>query len=99
TIGWDRGELLPALRKAYGDMGITMGLAHEYGHALQQQADLNRKGTPTLVKEQQADCFAGGYMRWVAEDKSPRFSLSTSEGLNNVLAAVLAVRGPRRRDG
>ena len=24
TIGWDRGELLPALRKAYGDMGITL---------------------------------------------------------------------------
>ena len=34
TIGWDRGELLPALRKAYGDMGVTMVLAHEYGHAI-----------------------------------------------------------------
>jgi Predicted metalloprotease len=94
TIGWDRGELLPALRKAYGDMGVTMVLAHEYGHAVQHQAGLNNKNTPTLVSEQQADCFAGGYMRWVAEDKSPRFTLSTGDGLNNVLAAVIAFRDP-----
>ena len=33
-------------------------------------------------------------MRWVAEDKSPRFTLSTGEGLNNVLAAVIAFRDP-----
>ena len=59
TIGWDRGELLPALRKANGDMGVTMVLAHEYGHAVQHQAGLNNKNTPTLVAEQQADCFAG----------------------------------------
>src|SRR5258708_3129063 len=94
TIGWDRGELLPALRKAYGDMGMTMVLAHEYGHAVQHQAGLKSEDTPTLVAEQQADCFAGSYMRWVAEGKSPRFTLSTGEGLNNVLAAVIAFRDP-----
>jgi len=99
TIGWDRGELLPALRKAYGDMGITMVLAHEYGHAVQHQAGLKGDGTPTLVAEQQADCFAGSYMRWVAEDNSPRFSLSTGEGLNNVLAAVIAFRDPLLSEG
>jgi predicted metalloprotease len=99
TIGWDRGELLPALRKAYGDMGVTMVLAHEYGHAVQHQAGLNNKNTPTLVSEQQADCFAGGYMRWVAEDKSPRFTLSTGDGLNNVLAAVIAFRDPLLAEG
>ncbi len=94
TIGWDRGELLPALRKAYGDMGMAMVLAHEYGHAVQHQANLNGKGTPTLVKEQQADCFGGAYMRWVAEGNSPRFTLSTGDGLNKVLAAVIGFRDP-----
>src|SRR5689334_17823385 len=94
TIGWDRGELLPSLRKANGDMGVAMVLAHEYGHAIQHQAGLTNKKTPTLVAEQQADCFAGTYMRWVAEDKSPRFTLSTGDGLNNVLAAVIAFRDP-----
>ena len=99
TIGWDRGELLPALRKAYGDMGVTMVLAHEYGHAVQQQAGLKSEATPMLVAEQQADCFAGSYMRWVAEGKSPRFTLSTGEGLNNVLAAVIAFRDPLLSEG
>ncbi len=99
TIGWDRGELLPSLRKAYGDMGVTLVLAHEYGHAVQRQAGLKGEDTPALVAEQQADCFAGSYMRWVAEDNSPRFSLSTGEGLNNVLAAVIAFRDPLMRQG
>ena len=99
TIGWDRGELLPALRKSYGDMGVTLVLAHEYGHAVQHQSGLDNKKTPTLVSEQQADCFAGGYMRWVAEDKSPRFTLSTGEGLNKVLAAVIAFRDPLLAEG
>jgi predicted metalloprotease len=94
TIGWDRGVLLPSLRRANGDMGVAMVLAHEYGHAIQQQARLVRKGTPTLVAEQQADCLAGTYMRWVAEGNSPRFTLDTGDGLNNLLAAVIAFRDP-----
>ena len=59
TIGWDRGELLPALQEAHGDMGVTMVLAHEYGHAVQYQAGMVDEDTPTLVSEQQADCLAG----------------------------------------
>lgn len=94
TIGWDRGELLPSLQEAHGDMGVTMVLAHEYGHSISEQAGLVDANTPTLVSEQQADCLAGSYMRWVAEDESPRFTLSTGEGLNNVLAAVIAFRDP-----
>jgi predicted metalloprotease len=94
TIGWDRTVLMPSLRNAYGDMAITMVLAHEYGHALQKQAALNPRGVPTLVAEQQADCLAGVYLRWVAEGKSPRFTLSTGEGLNNLLAAMISFRDP-----
>jgi predicted metalloprotease len=99
TIGWDRGELLPALRDANGDMGVTLVLAHEYGHAVGRSAGLTKKSTPTLVSEQQSDCFAGAYMRWVAEGSSPRFTLSTGEGLNNVLAAVIAFRDPLLSEG
>lgn len=99
TIGWDRGVLLPALRKSNGDMGVTMVLAHEYGHAVQRQAGLTKKGTPTLVAEQQADCLAGAYMRWVAEGNSSRFTLSTGDGLNTVLASVIAFRDPVLNEG
>ncbi|CAN5617899.1 zinc metallopeptidase LpqM [soil metagenome] len=94
SIGWDRGELFPSLRRANGDMAITMVLAHEYGHSVQKQARLNKRGTSTLVAEQQADCLAGVYMRWVAEGNSPRFTLSTGEGLNNLLAGMISFRDP-----
>ncbi len=94
TIGWDRGGLLPALRDNFGDIAVTNVLAHEYGHAILHQARLNKKNTPTLVPEQQADCFAGAYMRWVAEGNSPRFTLSTADGLNSLLAAVITFRDP-----
>lgn len=99
TIGWDRSELLPDLQRAYGDMGVALVLAHEYGHAVAHQAGLSGKNVPTLVGEQQADCLSGAYMRWVAEGHSPRFTLSTGEGLNNVLAAVISFRDPLLNEG
>jgi len=94
TLGWDRGDLLPQLRDANGDMAVTMVLAHEYGHSVAHQAGLLTQQTPTLVGEQQADCLAGVYMRSVAEGKSSRFTLSTGDGLNNLLAAMIAFRDP-----
>jgi predicted metalloprotease len=99
TIGWDRGVLLPSLRDANGDMSVSMVLAHEYGHAIARQSGIANKKTRTLVAEQQADCLAGVYMRWVAEGHSPRFTLSTSDGLNNLLAAMIAFRDPLLNEG
>jgi predicted metalloprotease len=93
-IGWDRGQLLPTLRKEFGDISIPLVLGHEYGHAIQRRAQLAGPATPSLVAEQQADCFAGVYMRWVAEGRSPRFTVSTGEGLNNVLATMISLRDP-----
>ncbi len=97
SIGWDRGVLLPSLEQSYGEMAIAMVLAHEYGHFVQHQAELNPRDTPTLVAEQQADCFAGAYMRWVAAGDSRRFTLSTGDGLNALLASVISFRDPLLR--
>ncbi|NNH72392.1 metallopeptidase [Nocardia uniformis] len=91
-IGWDRGILLPELERKFGSMAIVMVLAHEYGHALQGQAGLADHLTPTLVLEQQADCLAGVFLRHVAEGDSPHFTLNTTDGLNSVLGATIAVR-------
>jgi predicted metalloprotease len=99
SIGWDRGVLMPAVRKAYGDMAVVMVLAHEYGHALSHMARLNQDRAATLVWEQQADCLAGVYLRWVAEDNSPRFILSTGSGLNALLAATVSIRDPLLTEG
>lgn len=97
TIGWDRGVYIPKRRASFGDMGVVATLAHEYGHAVSHLAGLLDVGTQldALVAEQQADCFAGAYMWWVEEKKSPRFSLSTgADGLSMVLASRISVRDP-----
>lgn len=93
TIGWDRSVLLPLLVDKYKEMSVVMVLAHEYGHAIQSQADLLRGfTTDALVKEQQADCLAGVFLRHVAEGNSTHFTLNTTDGLNGVLGATVAVR-------
>ncbi len=92
SVGWDRGVLLPAVADEFGKMSVVMVLAHEYGHAIQEMAKLVGRRTPTIVKEQQADCFAGAFIRNVAEGKSKHFTINTSDGLNAVLAATVAFR-------
>jgi len=69
-IAWDRSEstgLLPLAQKYFGPMAVVGALAHEYGHAIQFRVGISR-GTQTLVKEQQADCY------WrVPDTESTRF--------------------------
>ena len=93
-IAWDRGQLVPTGIKYFGDASIAALLAHEYGHAVQTMGDLVDRSTPVIVREQQADCFAGSYIRWVTEGSSPRFELNTGDGLNRVLAAAITISDP-----
>ncbi|CAM3239294.1 peptidase [Mycobacterium intermedium] len=93
-IAWDRGVFMPVAQQYFGDMSVNGVLAHEYGHAIQNMAKLVSRRDPTIVYEQQADCFAGVYLWWVADGKSPRFTLSTADGLDHVLAGVITTRDP-----
>ena len=93
-IAWDRGVFMPVAQRYFGDMSVNGVLAHEFGHALQQMAKLVTRQDPTIVREQQADCFAGVYLYWVADGKSPRFTLSTADGLDHVLAGIITTRDP-----
>jgi predicted metalloprotease len=93
-IAWDRGDFMAAAQKYFGDMSVNGVLAHEFGHALQNMAKLVTRGTKTIVKEQQADCFAGVYLFNVANGKSKRFTLSTADGLDHVLAGIITTRDP-----
>ncbi|WP_052372116.1 metallopeptidase [Nocardia otitidiscaviarum] len=92
SIGWDRAVLLPTMQDTFGQMSVVMVMAHEYGHAIQTMAKLLGRKDPVIVKEQQADCFAGAFIRHVAEGKSKHFTINTSDGLNSVLAATVAIR-------
>lgn len=94
TIAWDRGVLVPVAMQYFGEMGVVGVLAHEYGHALQFASELADIDTDVLVKEQQADCFAGVYLRSVAAGESTRFTLSTADGLNRVLGGLIFLRDP-----
>ncbi|WP_242613380.1 neutral zinc metallopeptidase [Herbihabitans rhizosphaerae] len=101
TIAWDRGELLPELRDQYGKMAVVSVLAHEMGHAIQYQLGKKNnieRSTPSILKEQQADCYTGAYMRWVLDGQSKRFQLSTGDGLNQVLATMFSIRDPLGED-
>jgi predicted metalloprotease len=93
-MAWDRAVMVPTGRQFFGDVSIAALMAHEYGHAVQHMAGIVDDSTSVIVSEQQADCFAGTYIRWVAEGQSPRFSLSTGDGLNHVLAAAITLRDP-----
>ncbi len=93
-IAWDRSVFLSTVQKYFGDMAVTGVLSHEYGHAIQRMAQLVERSKTVLVAEQQADCFGGDYLRWVAEGKSPRFTLDTGDGLNKVLAGIITSRDP-----
>ena len=99
SVSWDRGDLLPMFAKNpdYGPMSVVVILAHEMGHKIQYSLGDKSKitdRTPTIVKEQQADCYAGAFFRWVAEDKAPHFTVSTGDGLNRVLSSILSIRDP-----
>ncbi|CRZ13214.1 neutral zinc metallopeptidase [Mycolicibacterium neworleansense] len=94
VMAWDRGVAIPVAAQYFGQMGVVGVMAHEYGHAVQQQARLINESTPVLVAEQQADCLAGVYLRWVAAGHSPRFELSTGDGLNHVLGGLIYIRDP-----
>ena len=94
SVSWDRGSLIPNARKYFGDIAVAGLLAHEFGHAVQHQAHLVKLWTRTIVREQQADCFAGVYLRWVAQGHSPRFAMNTTDGLDHVLAGGITARDP-----
>ena len=92
SVAWDRGTLLPVLSKMFGPMAVATVFAHEIGHAVQFRLGTVDETTPTIVKEQQADCYAGSFIRWVADGHAPHFQLSTGDGLNSVLATMMFIR-------
>ncbi|MEV4315731.1 neutral zinc metallopeptidase [Actinocrispum sp. NPDC049592] len=101
SIAWDRGVLLPELTKQFGKMSVVTVLAHETGHAVQFKLGGKSnitQATKTIVKEQQADCYAGAFFRWIADGKSKRFQISTGEGINKVLATMFFIRDPAGTD-
>jgi len=87
-VAWDDVNLVPGLYDQFG--GFTLGIvfAHEFGHAIQE-----RSGTdgPTIMRELQADCFAGAWTGDVAAGNSEYFDVGVSD-LDKAVAGFLELR-------
>ncbi|SDO93662.1 aminopeptidase [Nakamurella panacisegetis] len=92
TIVWDRGVLLPDLTKEVGVLAAPTVLSHEMGHLVQDRLETNTDNV--LLLEEQADCYAGGYWRWVADGNSRYFDLNQTAGIRQVLSAMMSTGDP-----
>ncbi len=89
-IAWDAQTLIPQLQQNFGPLLIGVVLAHEYGHAIQTRPGIADQ--PTVVLEQQADCFAGAWLADVQAGRSTAFGKPTAKELDNTVAGLLVLR-------
>jgi len=89
-MAWDSQTLIPQLYDSYGALLVGVVIAHEYGHAI--QARLGLTSAPSVVLEQQADCFAGSWMSDVNAGHAKGFSKPTPDQLDDTVAGVLELR-------
>src|ERR1044072_1440 len=99
-MAWDRAALLPVLKERFGEAAVMLVLAHEMGHAVQrrgglavnkQQAEPDK--SPTILIEAQADCYAGSFVRWVADDNATYLHVA-KDRLDPALESLITFRDP-----
>jgi uncharacterized protein len=66
-IAWDESGLMIPYYMQGGDFAASFVLAHEFGHAM--QARLPRQEEAGVLRELQADCFAGAWSREMSQRK------------------------------
>ena len=87
-VAYDDVHLMPSLAQTFGTFSLALVLAHEWGHAVQDRA--GTAGFPGIYVELQADCFAGGFLRYVSDNRGP---LTLAPGdLEASLGAMLQLR-------
>jgi hypothetical protein len=84
-IGWDESGLMIPYYVQGGDFAAAFVLAHEFGHAM--QARLPQQPRLGVLRELQADCFAGAWSRWVADR-----GLLQAGDLDEAVVAVFSAR-------
>ena len=90
-IAYDDGDLIPSMVKRFGAAAVGVVFAHEFGHAIQARAD--EMGQTTILKEQQADCFAGAWAARAARGESDDFQFDDRD-VRAGLIAMLSVADP-----
>jgi predicted metalloprotease len=87
-IAWDADSLIPQLANDFGKFTVGIVFAHEFGHAIQFRA--GAINVPTVVSEQQADCFAGAWTKWIADGNSQSFAVTETE-LDSSVAGMISI--------
>jgi predicted metalloprotease len=92
---YDDGDasLLGALAGNFGNSIMGVVLAHEFGHAIQKRSGTLQEAFPTILTEQQADCFAGAWVSQAARGESSALRLSDAD-IRGGLIAMVTVRDP-----
>jgi predicted metalloprotease len=96
-MAYDDGDaepsLLTPLASDYGPAVLGVVLAHEYGHAIQSRVGALDAAYPTILTEQQADCFAGAWTGQAYRGESPLLRLGDAD-VRAGLLAMISVRDP-----
>ncbi|MEU8226641.1 neutral zinc metallopeptidase [Kribbella sp. NPDC048915] len=87
-IAWDAAELFPRLTERFGQIAPAIVLAHEMGHAVQARVGVD---APSVIRELQADCFAGAWTRFAENDTNDPVSV-TDASLDTAVATILTLR-------
>jgi len=90
-VAYDDVRLFPQIFRDFGVLAVPLVLAHEWGHAIQDRS--NNADQRTVFKELQADCFAGSWVKRVADGDARGIKLNGGS-LDRALAAMLHFRDP-----
>ena len=102
AVVWDPELIDGRLTELYGEAGPAVVFAHEFGHIVQYQSgiiDPTGQGVgdpPSVIIENQADCFAGAWVAQQVEDELGPFVDEAT--LDGALGALIEVRDPAGSD-
>jgi Putative neutral zinc metallopeptidase len=98
TVAWDPNLVDVTLTDLFGETGPAVVFAHEFGHVVQFESgvlDPSGQGIgepPTVLTENQADCYAGA---WVAQQREDGYGPFAGAGsLDDAIGALIFVRDP-----
>lgn len=95
-VAYDDETLFPDLYEKFGEYAIAMVMAHEWGHAIQDQIGIIDE-YKTIFIENQADCFAGAWTAHSLEDDGVGFRAQARD-LQSALGGMLLFSDQKGRD-
>lgn len=95
-LAYDDDQLFPAVFRKLGAVPLGVILAHELGHSVQARAGV-AADTPTIILEQQADCYAGSWAAHLQQENNAQMPFGEAD-VKNALLALLSFKDPLGAD-